>query len=63
MAIAAVLLWRNRLQQSRGMLWVLMLCAPFPYIATTAGWWTAELAQLPQRCKKIEELENIFGGW
>jgi len=22
-----------------------------------------DLAQLPQRCKKIEELENIFGGW
>ena len=21
------------------------------------------LTQLPQRCKKIEELENIFGGW
>jgi len=47
MAIAAVLLWRNRLQQSRGMLWVLMLCAPFPYIATTAGWWTAELGRQP----------------
>jgi cytochrome bd ubiquinol oxidase subunit I len=47
MAIAAVLLWRNKLQQSRGMLWVLMLSAPFPYIATTAGWWTAELGRQP----------------
>jgi cytochrome d ubiquinol oxidase subunit I len=47
MAIAAILLWRNKLAQSRGMLWVLMLSAPFPYIATTAGWWTAELGRQP----------------
>ena len=30
--------------QPRPMLWVLMLAFPFPYIATTAGWMTAELA-------------------
>jgi cytochrome bd ubiquinol oxidase subunit I len=47
MAIAALLLWRNKLEQSRGMLWILMLSAPFPYIATTAGWWTAELGRQP----------------
>jgi cytochrome d ubiquinol oxidase subunit I len=47
MATAALLLWRNKLGQSRGMLWVLMLSAPFPYIATTAGWWTAELGRQP----------------
>ena len=47
MAIAALLLWQNKLEQSRGMLWVLMLSAPFPYIATTAGWWTAELGRQP----------------
>jgi cytochrome d ubiquinol oxidase subunit I len=47
MAVSAYLLWRNRLQQSRMMLWVLMLAAPFPYIATTAGWWTAELGRQP----------------
>lgn len=29
------------------MLWVLMLAVPFPYIATTAGWWTAELGRQP----------------
>ena len=29
------------------MLWVLMLAFPFPYIATTAGWWTAELGRQP----------------
>jgi cytochrome d ubiquinol oxidase subunit I len=47
MGLAAVLLWRGKLQQSRWMLWVLMLAFPFPYIATTAGWWTAELGRQP----------------
>jgi cytochrome d ubiquinol oxidase subunit I len=47
MGSAAFLLWRNRLVQSRAMLWVLMLSIPFPYIATTAGWWTAELGRQP----------------
>ena len=47
MSAAAFLLWRNKLQQSRKMLWVLMLAVPFPYIATTAGWWTAELGRQP----------------
>ena len=26
---------------------MLMLSVPFPYIATTAGWWTAELGRQP----------------
>ena len=47
MGIAAGLLWRGRLLQARPMLWVLMLAFPFPYIATTAGWWTAELGRQP----------------
>ena len=47
MAIASLLLWRNKLEQSRGMLWILMLSAPFPYIATMAGWWTTELGRQP----------------
>ena len=29
------------------MLWMLMLCAPLPYIANTAGWMTAELGRQP----------------
>jgi len=28
-------------------LWILMLAWPFPYIATTAGWMTAELGRQP----------------
>lgn len=45
--LAAWLLWRNRLFQSRRMLWTLMLSAPLPYIATIAGWTTAETGRQP----------------
>ncbi len=47
MAIASFLLLRGRLTAARPMLWVLMLAFPFPYIATTAGWWTAEMGRQP----------------
>lgn len=47
MAIAVVLLWRRKLFTTRWMLWVLMLSFPFPYIANTAGWMTAELGRQP----------------
>jgi cytochrome d ubiquinol oxidase subunit I len=47
MLVAALLLWRGRLHSSRPMLWVLMLAFPFPYVATTAGWMTAELGRQP----------------
>ena len=47
MVLAAILYWRNRLFESRWMLWTLMLCVPMPYIANTAGWFTAELGRQP----------------
>ena len=47
MAMAAWLLWRGRLYRSRPMLWVLMLSLPFPFIANTAGWITAEVGRQP----------------
>jgi cytochrome d ubiquinol oxidase subunit I len=47
MALAALLAWRRRLATFRPMLWVLLLAAPFPYIANTAGWMTAELGRQP----------------
>jgi cytochrome d ubiquinol oxidase subunit I len=47
MVIAAALLRRGRLYANRPMLWVLMLAFPFPYIATEAGWMTAELGRQP----------------
>src|SRR4051812_14951691 len=44
---AGLLLFKDRLLRSRAALWVLMLAFPFPYIATTAGWMTAELGRQP----------------
>jgi cytochrome d ubiquinol oxidase subunit I len=47
MVIAAFLLWRGNLFAARWMLWILVLALPFPYIANTAGWITAELGRQP----------------
>jgi cytochrome d ubiquinol oxidase subunit I len=47
MLICAWKLWKGTLYASRGMLWVLMLSLPFPYIANTAGWMTAEVGRQP----------------
>jgi cytochrome bd ubiquinol oxidase subunit I len=47
MVVALLLLWRGRLFNARWMLWILMLSAPFPYIANTAGWMTAEIGRQP----------------
>ncbi len=45
--LATFQLLRQRLLESRRLLWMLMLAFPFPYIATTAGWMTAELGRQP----------------
>jgi cytochrome d ubiquinol oxidase subunit I len=47
MALAAFSLWRGKLYGQRPLLWMLMLMLPFPYIATTAGWVTAEMGRQP----------------
>jgi cytochrome d ubiquinol oxidase subunit I len=47
MALSAFLDWRKRLMHARPLLWCLMLAFPFPYIANTAGWMTAELGRQP----------------
>jgi cytochrome d ubiquinol oxidase subunit I len=39
--------WRGRLESDIPLLWVLMLAFPFPYIANTLGWMTAELGRQP----------------
>jgi cytochrome bd ubiquinol oxidase subunit I len=44
---ALILLWRKKLFGARWMLWILMLSFPFPYIANTAGWITAEVGRQP----------------
>ena len=46
-ALAALLAWRGRLVRTRPVLWALALGFPMPYIATTAGWMTAELGRQP----------------
>lgn len=40
-------LWRGKLYYSRPLLWLLVVLTPFPYVANTAGWLTAELSRQP----------------
>jgi cytochrome d ubiquinol oxidase subunit I len=47
MAVAGFLLWRGKLFTSRWLLWPILLSWPLPYIATTAGWMTAEIGRQP----------------
>jgi cytochrome bd ubiquinol oxidase subunit I len=45
--LAAFMLWRGWLYTFRPMLWAIMLALPFPFIANTAGWFSAELGRQP----------------
>jgi cytochrome d ubiquinol oxidase subunit I len=47
MGLSALMLFRGQLYTCKPLLWALMLSLPFPYIATTAGWFTAELGRQP----------------
>jgi len=47
LAFSAWQLRRGRLYESRPSLWLLMLLLPFPFIANTAGWITAEVGRQP----------------
>jgi cytochrome d ubiquinol oxidase subunit I len=47
MACAAFQALRGRLESTAWLLWALMLAFPFPYIANTLGWMTAELGRQP----------------
>jgi cytochrome d ubiquinol oxidase subunit I len=60
MVIALFLLWRGKIFSSRWMLWILMLSAPFPYIANTAGWMTAELGRQPWLVYGLMRTEDGF---
>jgi cytochrome d ubiquinol oxidase subunit I len=60
MAGAALLLWRGRLFHTRWMLWALMLAVPFPYIANTAGWLTAEVGRQPWLVYGLMRTEDGF---
>ncbi|MFZ0635242.1 MAG: cytochrome ubiquinol oxidase subunit I [Candidatus Acidiferrales bacterium] len=45
--LAAFQLYRGTLFDSPATLWILMLSLPFPFIANTAGWITAEVGRQP----------------
>jgi cytochrome d ubiquinol oxidase subunit I len=60
MAVATFLLWRGKLYQSRWMLWILMLMFPFPYVANTAGWVTAEIGRQPWLVYGLMRTEEGF---
>ncbi len=47
MTLALIFLWRGRLYTNRWLLWPILLAAPFPIIATSAGWITAEVGRQP----------------
>ena len=47
MGLATLQRLRGKLESSRWLLWPLMLAFPFPYIANTLGWMTAELGRQP----------------
>jgi cytochrome d ubiquinol oxidase subunit I len=47
MTLAGVQLLRGRLARTRSLLWILTLAFPFPFIANTAGWLTAEFGRQP----------------
>jgi cytochrome bd ubiquinol oxidase subunit I len=47
MALATFLLWRRELYRSKWVLWAILLSWPLPYVATTAGWMTAEIGRQP----------------
>lgn len=47
MGLSTIQLYRGRLTETPALLWALMLSFPFPYIANTAGWMTAELGRQP----------------
>ena len=59
-AIAAFLLWKKTLFNARWMLWILMLSFPFPFIANTAGWITAEVGRQPWLVYGLLRTENGF---
>lgn len=47
MALALFQLVRKKLFETKWILWALLFMIPFPYIANTTGWYTAELGRQP----------------
>lgn len=53
MSLAVFLLYRKKLFTTQWLLWVIMAFIPLPYIATTAGWITAEIGRQPYLVYKL----------
>jgi cytochrome d ubiquinol oxidase subunit I len=47
MILATIQLFRRKLYTTKWILWSLLFMIPFPYIANTTGWYTAELGRQP----------------
>lgn len=47
MLLAVIQLFRKKLYKTKWILWALLFMLPFPYIANTTGWYTAELGRQP----------------
>ena len=47
LALSLLQMLRGRLYATRALVWALMLAFPFPFIANTAGWLTAEMGRQP----------------
>jgi cytochrome d ubiquinol oxidase subunit I len=47
MLLSVIQLFRKKLYKTKWILWSLMFMLPFPYIANTTGWYTAELGRQP----------------
>lgn len=58
MGWSALQLLRGKLFDSRPTLWLLLLAMPFPYIATTMGWMTAELGRQPWTVYGLQRTEH-----
>ncbi|WP_196895147.1 cytochrome ubiquinol oxidase subunit I [Aureivirga marina] len=51
-------LWKKKLPNRKWLLWILILSMPFPYIANTAGWYTAELGRQPWLVYNLLETQH-----
>jgi len=60
MALSGLLLWRGALYGARWALWMMVLSLPFPFIANTAGWMTAEVGRQPWLVYGLLRTEDGF---
>ncbi len=58
--LALIFLWRGKLHTTNWLLWIVMVCFPFPFIANTVGWMTAELGRQPWLVYGLMRTEHGF---